>query len=80
MITQTTNQMSIISMKIRQITEHAILNGALEEKITTTGHITNAQEKLEVSQLRNVQRRASWSKLGHPLLKSENKQVSVKAA
>ena len=38
------------------------------------------QEKLEVSQLRNVQRRASWSKLGHPLLKSENKQVSVKAA
>ena len=77
MITQTTNQMSIISMKIRQITEHAILNGALEERISIMGHITNAREKLEASQLPNTHLTASLSKNGRRLWKLKDKRGSI---
>ena len=65
-------------MKIRRTTERAILNGALEERISTMVHETNALQKLKASQLANTRLMVNLLKFGHRLVQLKDKLGSVK--
>ena len=74
-----TNHMSIISMKIRQITERVISNGVQQKKIATTGHVMSVLPKNGANKLVNIHLTASWLRFGSPLWKLKDRLDSVTA-